>query len=109
MKIILAPAEVHPCTPSPCGPNSQCREISGQAVCSCLADYIGNPPTCRPECIINSDCNLNEACSNQKCRNPCVGTCGVGANCQVINHKPICSCKSGLTGDPFTRCYNLRK
>lgn len=106
---ISAPIESHPCNPSPCGPNSQCREINGQAVCSCLTGYVGSPPTCRPECIVDSDCNLNEACSNQKCRNPCIGTCGVGANCKVINHKPICTCRPGLTGDPFTRCYDIRE
>lgn len=104
-----APVESHPCQPSPCGPNSQCREYNGQAVCSCLAGYLGNPPTCRPECIVNSECRLNEACSNQKCINPCTGTCGIGAKCNVINHRPICSCAPGLTGDPFTRCHETRK
>lgn len=23
----------------------------------------------------------------------------------MINHRPICSCSAGFTGDPFTRCY----
>lgn len=104
-----APVESHPCSPSPCGPNSQCREINVQSVCSCLVGFVGSPPTCRPECIVDSDCNLNEACSNQKCRNPCIGTCGVGANCKVFNHKPICTCRPGLTGDPFTRCHEIRE
>lgn len=98
-----------PCNPSPCGPNSQCRNINEQAVCSCVSGFMGSPPSCRPECIVSSDCSLNEACSNQKCRDPCPGTCGVGARCQVINHNPICSCPSGLTGDPFIRCQPIRK
>lgn len=98
-----------PCKPSPCGPNSQCREINGQAVCSCIMEYIGSPPSCRPECTINADCYLTEACSNQKCRNPCLGTCGVGAKCQVINHNPICSCPPSMTGDPFVRCHTICK
>lgn len=98
-----------PCNPSPCGPNSQCRVINGQAVCSCVQGFIGSPPACRPECVVNSDCGQNEACSNQKCRDPCPGTCGVGARCQVVNHNPICSCPDRFTGDPFIRCSPIRK
>ncbi|KAG8227100.1 hypothetical protein J437_LFUL007437 [Ladona fulva] len=101
------PVVTQPCHPSPCGPNSQCREINGQAVCSCVPGYIGSPPTCRPECVVSSECNQNEACSNQKCRNPCPGTCGVGAKCEVINHNPICSCPPRYTGDPFLRCVPM--
>lgn len=97
----------NPCHPSPCGPNSQCRVFNGQGVCSCVSGYIGSPPTCRPECIQNSECPLTEACSNQKCRDPCVGACGVGARCIVVNHSPICSCPSRFEGDPFTRCIPI--
>ncbi|CAH1100710.1 unnamed protein product [Psylliodes chrysocephalus] len=98
---------VNPCQPSPCGPNSQCREINEQAVCSCLPNYIGSPPGCRPECTVSTECPHDKACINQKCGDPCPGTCGLNANCQVIKHSPICSCQSGHTGDPFTRCYHL--
>lgn len=93
-----------PCQPSPCGPNSQCRNINGQPVCSCLVGFIGSPPSCRPECSVSSDCLPNEACSNMKCANPCQGACGVEAICQVINHNPICSCPLLHTGNPFIRC-----
>lgn len=99
-----APVERNPCQPSPCGSNSQCREINGQAVCSCIPGYVGSPPSCRPECVTSNECPQNEACNNQKCRDPCPGTCGVNAKCQVINHNPICSCPSRYTGDPFIRC-----
>jgi len=105
----IAPVVTQPCNPSPCGPNSQCREINGQAVCSCVPGFIGSPPACRPECIVSSECGQNEACSNQKCRNPCPGTCGVGARCEVVNHNPICSCPARFTGDPFIRCQPIRK
>ncbi|KAF4526820.1 hypothetical protein B566_EDAN018173, partial [Ephemera danica] len=94
-----------PCQPSPCGPNSQCRQINGQAVCSCQPNYEGSPPNCRPECVVSSECPSNRACTNYKCRDPCPGTCGLNARCEVINHNPICSCPAGHTGDPFTRCY----
>lgn len=98
-----------PCTPSPCGPNSRCREINNQPVCTCIDGYLGSPPTCRPECIVSTDCSPNEACSNQKCRDPCQGTCGIAAQCQVINHNPICSCRDRFTGDPFVQCTPIRK
>lgn len=95
---------VNPCVPSPCGPNSQCREVNSHAVCSCQTNYIGVPPNCRPECMISSECAQDKACVNQKCVDPCPGTCGVGAHCMVINHNPICSCSPGFVGDPFVRC-----
>lgn len=65
---------------------------------------IGQPPFCKPECVVSAECNLQQACLNNKCRDPCPGTCGQNTNCQVINHNPICSCLNGFTGDPFTRC-----
>lgn len=99
----------NPCSPSPCGPNSVCREINGQAVCSCVLGYIGAPPTCRPECVVSSECRLHQSCVNQKCVDPCPGSCGLSATCQVVNHNPICSCPSGFTGDPFSRCYRISK
>lgn len=94
-----------PCSPSPCGPNSQCRVVNGQSVCSCFAEYIGSPPSCRPECTSSSDCSRDRACVNRKCANPCPNPCGKNTECAVINHNPICSCKNGFTGDPFTMCF----
>lgn len=97
----------NPCHPSPCGPNSQCREINEQAVCSCLSNYIGSPPNCRPECTASSECPQDKACIKQTCSDPCPGICGLNAECRVINHSPICSCISKFTGDPFTRCFPI--
>lgn len=99
------PSYVNPCAPSPCGPNSQCRDIGGTPSCSCLPNYIGSPPNCRPECTINSECSSNLACIREKCRDPCPGSCGVGAQCNVINHTPVCTCPDGYTGDPFNNCF----
>lgn len=106
---VSEPVITNPCHPSPCGANSQCREVNGQAVCSCAPNYIGAPPSCRPECTISAECPLNRACSNQHCVNPCVGSCGVNAECKVVNHNPICTCPLLHTGDPFSRCIKLRK
>lgn len=93
-----------PCLPSPCGPNSQCQNLRGNPSCSCLPNFEGSPPNCRPECTINEDCASNLACINQKCRDPCPGSCGLNANCQVIKHVSICSCAEGYTGNAFTQC-----
>lgn len=101
----VVPQYVNPCQPSPCGPNSQCKELNNQAICSCLPSYIGSPPGCRPECVVSSECSYDKACSNQKCVDPCPNTCGQNAKCRVNNHSPICYCMDGYTGDPFTRCY----
>ena len=98
---------VNPCQPSPCGPNSQCREINQQPVCSCLPSYLGNPPSCRPECTASVECSLDRACVNRKCVDPCPGVCGLNSQCKVRNHSPICYCNNGFTGDAFTRCYPI--
>lgn len=94
----------NPCQPTPCGQYSQCRVVNGHAVCSCQSNYIGTPPSCRPECMVSTDCAQDKACLKQKCVDPCPGTCGLNARCQVVNHNPICSCAPGFTGDPFVRC-----
>lgn len=94
----------NPCVPSPCGPNSQCRVVGSQPACSCLQNFIGRPPNCRPECINDSECPNNLACKNEKCRDPCTGYCGINAQCIVVNHGPVCSCLPGYIGDPSSSC-----
>jgi len=96
---------VDPCQPSPCGPNAQCRNINGQAVCSCLRDFVGIPPSCRPECVSNAECPLHLACLQQHCRDPCPGTCGLNAECRVINHNPNCHCIGSFTGNAYVACH----
>lgn len=96
---------VNPCVPNPCGPNSACIvSPSNTPSCSCLEFYQGAPPHCRPECVSNSDCPSTQACINQKCRDPCPGSCGLYAECQVVAHIPNCICQNGYVGDPFTVC-----
>ena len=99
------PLPVNPCHPSPCGPFSECRDRNGYAICTCLSNYIGSPPACRPECSVSTDCAPDKACRNRKCIDPCIGTCGSNARCNTVNHSPICSCPSGYSGDPFKRCF----
>lgn len=97
------------CRPSPCGPNSQCRDNNGAAACNCLPNFVGNPPGCRPECVLSSECSWNKACVNQKCVDPCLGACGKNSDCKVKNHSPICSCRNGYTGNPFSVCSPVQR
>lgn len=97
----------NPCVPSPCGPFATCRDsgYAGVPTCTCMDNYIGSPPNCRPECTVDSDCGSNRACLRQKCRDPCPGSCGIGAQCLVVNHMAVCLCSKGYTGDAFVSCY----
>jgi hypothetical protein len=104
---ILNEPKSNPCVPSPCGPYSICRLIGDTAACSCQSNYIGKPPNCRPECVRNEECSLNLACSNEKCIDPCPGSCGVNSLCNVVRHSSVCSCSPGYTGDPFVACSQI--
>lgn len=96
----------HPCNPSPCGPNAICKEYLGAGSCTCLPEYFGDPNAgCRPECVMNTDCPKDKTCVNQKCRNPCSGTCGINAECRVYNHAPTCTCLPGYTGNALKSCH----
>lgn len=101
----IVQSPISPCSKMPCGPYSNCKETNGIAVCSCLPQYIGTPPACRPECMVNSECPSNRACIRNSCKDPCEGICGEGAKCRTINHNAICSCPNNQVGDPFVKCY----
>lgn len=87
--------------------NSDCRLFENHPVCSCIPDYIGSPPNCRAECIINAECSFDRTCINKKCVDPCPGVCGLHAMCRPVHHNAICGCMDGFTGDPFTRCVPI--
>lgn len=98
-----------PCQKNPCGMNAICREKNGVGSCICQENYYGDPYVgCKPECVTNSDCTLDKACSSSlRCYNPCSehDICGIGAQCKVVRHNPVCICEPGLTGDPFVKCF----
>lgn len=99
--LVTVPTISDLCSPSPCGPNAICKNGN----CECLPEYIGNPyEACRPECILNSECPRDKTCLKNKCKDPCPGTCGQNAVCDVVNHIPVCSCIPGYIGDPFVSC-----
>ena len=94
-----------PCDPNPCGTNAQCKSQNGAINCVCPANYVGDPySSCRPECVLNTDCPRDKSCSRNRCIDPCPGTCGLNADCSISNHIPVCSCKESYTGDPYGSC-----
>lgn len=102
---VIQDTHVSPCQPSPCGANALCKERNGAGACVCKSDYLGNPyEGCRPECSLNTDCPSHRACINNKCQDPCPGTCSPNAVCQVVSHVPTCTCNNGFTGDPYRYC-----
>ena len=102
--------EVDPCYPSPCGANADCINKNGVGVCKCRPEFFGNPyEGCRPECVLDTNCAKNKICEANKCINPCPARCGSGAECLVVNHIIMCSCPTGLTGDPFSYCRPIPK
>lgn len=101
------PTPANPCSPTPCGPNSDCRVVSGRPACTCAAGYISRPPNCRPECTIDAECPGNRACQKERCLDPCPGSCGAQTTCTVVTHAPQCACQAGFTGDPFAGCNPL--
>ena len=66
-----------------------------------MPDHIGNPyDRCRkPECLIDPDCSTTLTCRNEKCVDPC--DCAQNADCTPRNHRGICKCRPGFTGDPY--------
>ena len=97
------------CNPNPCGPGATPTPGQGICKCKCSPGLFGDPyQGCRPECIINSDCSRDLACSSNKCVDPCPGTCGQHATCSVINHIPTCVCLKGFVGNAFEECFERK-
>jgi len=58
-------------------------------------------------CLEHTDCSLREICLEGQCSSPCKleNICGANTECQVRSDRvAICTCKPGLTGDPFVAC-----
>ncbi|RXG61182.1 hypothetical protein Avbf_05571 [Armadillidium vulgare] len=88
-----------------CGQNAECIEDDDKVICKCPPNYYGSPyVACKPECIINQDCPNYLSCQNENCKDPCPGACGINALCDVVTHRPICSCPHGYEGDAYIEC-----
>ena len=101
------------CNSNICGPNADASVRGIRCQCDCRPEYFGDPYSatgCRPECVVNSDCDPTLACRiNGKCYDPCPGTCGLNAVCKVVDHNPMCTCLQRYVGDPFTGCSQERE
>ena len=91
----------NPCPFERCGINAECSVRNHNPKCVCLPDHIGNPyDRCRkPECLTDPDCSTTLTCRNEKCVDPC--DCAQYADCTARNHRGICKCQPGYTGDPY--------
>jgi hypothetical protein len=102
-----ATENTNPCIPSPCSPNFHCRFENNHLVCSCLQNYVGRAPNCRPECTINAECPSNLTCQGEGCKDPCRGTYGPHMTCVAVKNALMCLCLIGYTDDPFAGCSNI--
>lgn len=106
------------CSVDKCGINAQCISQSHRAICKCPAEYQGDPRVeCalvprtpderRPECERDDDCRNDQVCRSDRCVNPCTVTdaCGRGASCYPTNHRAVCQCLPGHSGNPKIACF----
>ncbi len=71
-----------------------------------VLSFLADPP----ECEIDPHCRLDQACIQQKCRDPCTQlTCGTNAECKVYDHRAVCVCRRGFDGHPYTHCEERRE
>uniref|UniRef100_A0A0K2TAS5 Putative LOC101893139 [Musca domestica] n=1 Tax=Lepeophtheirus salmonis TaxID=72036 RepID=A0A0K2TAS5_LEPSM len=104
---------VDPCIVNdPCGKDAFCKVNYHVPLCRCPEGFEGDPSIeCKPPtplsigCSADSDCPVVEACLNTKCVDPC--NCGENALCRKINHKAVCFCPSGFSGNPEVLCEKL--
>ncbi|KAK7075249.1 hypothetical protein SK128_022663 [Halocaridina rubra] len=68
---------------------------------TCSLAVVQNPPVCRAD----NECPTKEACINQMCRSPC--GCGHNADCQIIDHRPVCTCQIDYQGNPDIGCFPI--
>jgi hypothetical protein len=93
--------------PCNCGTNADCRVAEHRPICTCKVGFEGNPEIqcTRVGCLSDDECSGKDACLNQHCVPVCKATsCGDGAICYGVSHKPICECPPGFQGNPKVAC-----
>lgn len=115
---------INPCSDvvsPPCAPNAVCYSRNHQAGCRCpehmpLGDPLAycqrTPPAtvASPECEKDYQCPSQEACINNKCRNPCIelSPCTPSSMCSVSDTTPVrtmvCTCPEGWISDNDGEC-----
>jgi hypothetical protein len=87
-----------------------CWIVVNWSVCDfevCVLLCVLNIAAEEPGCKSSDDCPQSDTCLGRQCVNPCTvsNPCAPSAECQAKNHRAVCQCPSGLTGNPFINCY----
>lgn len=91
-----------------CGRNAECTARSHAPDCECKEGFFGDPKSgCRKiECSTDAECSNDKTCDDHMCKIACLigEPCGENALCTTENHKQVCHCQPGFTGNPRLRC-----
>lgn len=100
-----------PCAET-CGFNAKCQVNNHNPICSCPANYIGDPfEQCLPkrkyqiviipEILLMNSRETSSAVEPPRNVDPCLPSpCGPNANCRNVNNRAECSCAAGMFGAP---------
>ncbi|GBN12717.1 Fibrillin-2 [Araneus ventricosus] len=123
----------NPCNyPDVCGIGARCLVDNHHTICTCPSSLTGDPNIqcfpvppdhcytddgcgaghicennrCIDACRTYHSCPYDKDCINKRCQDPCsfFGACGTNAICHTNDHKAICTCEQGYTGDPKRSC-----
>ncbi|KAK7075250.1 hypothetical protein SK128_022664 [Halocaridina rubra] len=104
----------------PCGLEALCRVVNvGQQrtmLCECPKGYKGSAydkciklTEIYPSCKHDGDCLLSFACVNSECQDLCDDNlCAENAECRTVNHRALCYCPFGYTGDGHKFCSKIK-
>lgn len=91
-----------------CGRNAECLARNHEASCNCKPGFYEDAKgLCRKiECNSDDECTKDKFCQNHMCKIAClVGKpCGDNSVCTSMNHKSMCECQPGFTGDSKVGC-----
>ena len=92
----------------PCVVSAECFGEDHEARCRCPQGMVGDPYTdrCRPKtCDNDDDCPMEHMCLDGQCKAACDQvTCGRNAQCKPQDHRPLCFCPIGTSGNPSVLC-----
>lgn len=112
----------NPCTlPNVCSRGQKCRVLDSlplrTVICECPVDtYIDHNGGCLPiiqsstQCTDDTNCPDNQKCVRGSCIDACkIDMCGLNAQCLPSNHRGICSCAAGYSGNAHIECTSGKK
>lgn len=91
-----------------CGRNAECSARNHDGECSCKQGFTddGQGGCRRIECQRDNECGSEKFCDKNVCKLVCQGgrSCGEKAICTVENHRAVCYCQPGYSGNPYEQC-----